>query len=100
MLESRIARSNARVIESELAALLSGRCTVQTYVPVFVLQDNGEELSSQSISAGLQRDVSHRSKEQNKKPTVDRADGKLLMETTEAVSRKSFLYAPTNSGKN
>lgn len=52
--------------ETESAALLTGCCTVQTSMLVFVPQDNREDISSQSISTVRQRNISHRSKEQNK----------------------------------
>lgn len=61
------------------------------------------EISSQSISTALQRDVSRRLNEQQKSNRVDRADGKLLRDATAAAFREKRIYAPvcalTDSGK-
>jgi len=62
---------------NELAALLSGRCTVQMPVPILVLQDNRGDICS--IHIWQQRGLSQRPKERHKstrltKQTTDRDD--------------------------
>lgn len=62
--------SIARVIMTVNGQLCYRGVAQFRHVTVFVLQDNGEEISSQSISTVLQRNTSRRPEEQNKSPQL------------------------------